>query len=508
MPKYLQLAGILGSKKPLVEGRTFVGRKREILKVHAALDGEQLSSLWIWGPRRIGKTSLTYRLPQNTNVNVVRVSCDQIEWNGFDKLIDFFASKVNKDQPMSQPLGGRDLLRQIANRSSRSQPLVIIADEFDRIAINLQQNEQAYMRSTLQEYPHFGFFFVTRSNPEQLLQNYSEENSNLIGVCEMLEVPLLKKTDIESLRRLSEEMCEEEVPLWIPNWVYELVAGYSVSVQTLMKEFFLLSDELGHIASHDELMHFEHRFFSSVEGEMKRFWNDLSIYSREFLLDQGTADKPLVRNQLIGLGLLDGDTLTRPKWLIRVSMGQEETSEIDSVPTLFALGERLCKALYLCNEIAMRRRLPRVFQTTQQVLRLYEIARSVDDENAFNERIGLLHKICYEDARSDKLKADDKWLVPRQVRSQYIKSKGIEVLISLRNFSFHDPSQDLDLEEVSKRYTTIAEIGCLYLGENRWIAKDKRDFEILYKGVLKDVVESVEALKAALETMQQSHTSS
>jgi hypothetical protein len=153
----------------------------------------------------------------------------------------------------------------------------------------------------------------------------------------------------------------------------------------------------------------------------------------------------------------------------------------------------------MCNDISLRKGRHQVFQTTQQAFRLFEIGRPVDDEPVINERINLLYKICVENTNSDKLLKDDRCLIPIEIRPIYKKSEGFQILAAWRNFCFHDPSHDLGTLEKSERYTNIGDICCKYLGPGRIKPKDKADFNRIYKGILADVVESVERLRKALE---------
>jgi hypothetical protein len=57
----------------------------------------------------------------------------------------------------------------------------------------------------------------------------------------------------------------------------------------------------------------------------------------------------------------------------------------------------------------------------------------------------------------------------------------------------------LEPDEESARYTNIGDICCKYLGLGRVRPTDKEDFNRIYKGILSDVVDSIERLRGALE---------
>ena len=114
---FLKAAKSIGFRTPLFDDTTFVGRKREVKKLLASIEGSQVTPMWIWGSRRIGKTSLSYRIPKGNNIHTIRLSCDQQKWQGLNSLCDFVAQAATSQLGIELQGSGKSLLRDLASRS-------------------------------------------------------------------------------------------------------------------------------------------------------------------------------------------------------------------------------------------------------------------------------------------------------------------------------------------------------------------------------------------------------
>lgn len=499
--KLQEASQMVGLRSPLRDDPTFVGRGREVNKIRASLLGTQVNSIWIWGPRRIGKTSLSYHLPMEGGLTIIRASCDKCKWSGIDSLIEFIAAEGQSQLNIKFNSSGKELLIELAGRAEKSQPIILILDEVDQIAINLEQYEQAFLRATLQNNPYFGIVFISRVRPGDLLQDYSDESSRLVGVCEIIRVPMLSRDEVSALVKIVEKHCGERFPEWLTAWIYDRVCGYSVCVQALLREFLILCYQLDSIPSEIEVRSHSHAWFEAISSDLFGLWGDLSLNIRKVLL--GAKDKFIgtTRRELITLKLATENEPLLPSWLIEIGTETGILAEPRNLPGLFGLATKLSETLELCNEISLRKGGNQFFQTTQQLFKLFHLARPVANEADLNERINLLYKICIESTSSDKLPKENRCLIPEGLRSIYKKSVGFETLSAWRNFSFHDPSHDLEQGNSSKRYTNIGKICCGYLGPARHVPIDENDYNKIYQGVLADIVDSVDFLRKAIQEM-------
>ena len=242
--RFFKAAKTVGLKGPLVNG-SFVGRQKEIQQLRSAVLGAQVTPLWMFGPRRIGKSSLSNRINGSAETKVIRTSCDQIEWTNLGDVSNFVANEATAQMGIKFNSSGKAILRELAEASSADQRIILVLDEFDKIAVNLQQEEQTFFRATLQAHPYFGVIFISRLQPWQLLQDYSEESSRLLGVCEFIWVPMLTVGDVVELKLKIEDICGEGLSDWLPQWIYERVGGYPVAVQGLFHEYLLLAESFG-----------------------------------------------------------------------------------------------------------------------------------------------------------------------------------------------------------------------------------------------------------------------
>jgi hypothetical protein len=497
-PGYHKAAKMVGMKVPLVENQTFVGRRREIKKMSASLEGSQVTPVWVWGPRRMGKTSLSYRISESASLRTARVSFDAYEWKDIDHLCDILALEARGQLKLDIQQTGRPSLDGLAKKGSKDKPIILILDEFDRIAVNLEQNEQAFLRMVLQDNPFFGMVFISRVKPEQLLQDYSDESSRLLGICEIVRMPMLSKEEVCDLIHIVQHTYNIDFPDWVATWIYNRVGGYPICVQALLREFLLQASEHCKAPAEQEMVRRDGLFIDAMESYLRGLWKDLPYPVRNWILNKTSETSGTLKRQIEVLHLMDGDTFLRPFYLVEIGAEKDVISRDEPIPEFIGLAERLNDSIRICNERSLRKGNCVVFQVTQQIFYIFQIARSVADELDLNDRINTLYKICVEGTSSDKLPKEDRCLIPKDVRNTYKKSEGFEVLVAWRNFCFHDASHDLEINEVSDRYKNIGQICCKYLGPYHFKAENKSEFNTLYRGILSDVVTAVEGLSLAL----------
>jgi hypothetical protein len=500
-PKFLKAAGIVGARTSLgIDDKTFVGREKQIANMQSAVFGAQTTPLWICGPRRIGKSSLSRRIGACDTLSVVNISCDKFVWNTVDEFIELFCQELSQKLKIKNEKKGRAFVEEFANNTATNHRTAVVLDEFDGVAVNLEQSEQAFFRTLLQDNPFFEIVFISRAKPEQLLQDYSKENSRLLGICEVISVPMLVLKDIQCLLEIVGELCKENIPSWFSVWIYDRVAGYPICVQRLVKEYLVLAHVIGDLPSKEDLEKEEDTLFEAVKDDLFGLWSDIPHKARAVLKD-GTAElTKAVKRELKSFNLFVNNSPFRPLWLMEVAEESDQL-QVDQGFPLLALAEKLANSIQDCNEIMLRKGSHQVFQITHEVLKLFNVARQVKDTVSLNDRINTLHKICVENTDSDLLDKDDRCLLPKEVRHVYKKSDGFMILVAWRNFCFHDPTQDMSPIESSKRYKTIDEIYCRYLGPERYELTTESDYSLVYQGILSDVVTSVDKLKIALKAI-------
>jgi hypothetical protein len=491
---FLRAAKSIGFKSPLQDPHTFVGRKREILKLEICCTGKQVTSTWIWGPRRIGKTSLSYRITEFDNIYNFRINCDKHQWENFDKFCDFIKIEINNDGKTGLCNQGYFIFDELAKISNENKHIIVILDEFDLIGINLQKFEQAYIRSILQKYPYFGLIFISRLNPLELLQDYSDENSRLIGVCDIIRVPFLEKSDIFDLTKYIELKYNITIKNLIVEWIYKMLSGYSVAIQFVLREILLLAAIHGQMPNESQIENNSDDIYFKLNNELKGIWHDLSLDLKKHFLNKNTPINSATKREMLSLNLINKDKILIPLWIEKIGKEIGLSVPNTNLPNFIGIAEKIIQEICFINEISLKKGFPAIFQVTQQTLHIFEIARPVENLSELNDKIGILHKICVENTNSNDNPGKDKCLIPTEYRSAFKKSWGFLTIVAWRNFSFHDPSHDLKPGEESSRYKNIGEIYCKYLGPNCYTANNKNDLNIIYKGILNDVCDAITQL--------------
>jgi len=495
---YIKTAQKIGFKSPLIDNFSFVGRKREITKILVSVLSTQVTSIWIWGPRRVGKTSLSYQFHQNADLKIIRLSCEGMQWKGIDNFIHLIMDKCDLKYSIENTESPDMKLNKIANIATKDHHVILILDEFDLLAINLQQYEQALIRSTLQKYPFFGIIFITRVKPTELLQDFSDESSRLVGVCDIIRLPMLSRDEVSALIEIVEYFSNKKFGKWLSSWIFDRIAGYPICVQSLLRDILIFADSINSFPTQKELEKEEDLLYASCEEELRGFWRDLPLSIRKKLIRKENDISAKEKREFRSLNLLENDSPIKPSWLIEVGKESGLLIRGQHLPEFIELAQRLNDSIKICNEISLRKGNRQIFQVTQQFFRLFELARPISDETELNERINIIHKICIESTNSNELPQEDRCLIPKNLRPIYKKSEGFQTVIAWRNFCFHDPSQGLKLTDSSKRYTNIGQICCKYLGPDCYQPQNKRDFNRIYKGILSDITDSVDQLRNAL----------
>jgi hypothetical protein len=502
--RYMEAANHVGMRRFLTPDElAFVGRRREMRIFESAIQGVQVKPLWVWGPRRMGKTSLSHALYCSQAAKIVRISCDEYDWQGIDDFGELIGKEVHSQLGMQLNGSGKSCIKEIGKQSANNNRILLVLDEFDRFAVNLEMDEQAFLRATLQKYPYLGILFISRQRPEQLLQDYSEDNSRLLGVCGIIRMPMLEIIDILTLAKRLGTICEEDLPAWLSTWVYESVGGYPVCVQALIHEFLIMASHLGRFPSEEEFDEGSYAVRDSVNSDLTGLWSDLPRAVRTLLLTPSEEVPDKIIREFKAMGLWVASRPVRPAWLLEFGTELNRTEEGHSVE-LIGLAEALNNGIQDCNYLALRKCKTQAFQVTQEVFKIFEIARPIKNTVHLNDRINTLYKLCVESVSFNLIKNDeDRCLIPQAAVSAYTKSDGFQILLEWTNFTSYDLSHASESEESSKRYKDIGQIFSRYLGPGHCKPTGKDECNIIYRGILVDIVQSVKMLQEDLQQLVQ-----
>ena len=191
-------------------------------------------------------------------------------------------------------------------------------DEFDRIAANIQTDEQAFLRRITDHCEHFGYLFITRAEPSVLVEQVPDEMSRLLGVCTVVRMGALERGDVtelmtrvaKALDSLEASECAE--PIW------SLVGGHSIAVMALATAVAVQLAQGGwRNGLFEEVQELHKKEIVDMLGSL---WRDLAPVVRQALIE---GDPASLSDGARGMLRSDGyfsrtDGLIRPAWLLMV----------------------------------------------------------------------------------------------------------------------------------------------------------------------------------------------
>ena len=250
-----------GSSGLPVTGTTFTGRDDIIKRIeeHWATD-QKISTLVLYGQRRIGKTSILYNMGRHieSNIKLVYISMQNVgKLNHSGQLLYCFADTIyraaaksglllgdptdNADYP-DMAKGSRafnHLLDKLAPHMTGQKRLVLAIDEFEVIQEKIEDKQidaeiLPYLRDIVQQYSWLGMIFAGLHVIEEMGRDYNEA---FFGQANYIRVSFLKKEDAFKLithprppriaLEYSQELLEE---------LFRLTAGQPYLIQCLCGE--------------------------------------------------------------------------------------------------------------------------------------------------------------------------------------------------------------------------------------------------------------------------------
>lgn len=250
-----------GASKLPVTGPTFRGREDIIKKIeeHWAID-KNMSTLILYGQRRIGKTSILYNMARRTGSDIllVYISMQNIgKLNHTGQLLYRFAEAISraageKGLPAGMPpdegdytdmyKGSRSfnhLLDKLAPHMTGQKRLVLAIDEFELIQNKIDNKEidadiLPYLRDMVQEYNWLGMILAGLHVIEEMGRDYK---AAFFGQADYIRVSFLKRDDAFGLiahpkpPRIALEYSQD-----LLDEFYRLTAGQPYLIQCLCGE--------------------------------------------------------------------------------------------------------------------------------------------------------------------------------------------------------------------------------------------------------------------------------
>jgi len=428
---------LLSMRGPMTDFRLFVGRDVELRKLDGVIHPPH-NCAWLFGTPRNGKSSLARLVESKARAegkNVVCISARNLAPRDFEGLL---RKIVLGDKSTGGNLETLEKgFHEMAVKSD-TQPLLIIIDDFDRQAVDLDGVQQRLLRSTKETFGKLNYLFVTRRNPNRIIEDVADEGSRLMGICTPIPVPTLSLSDVRQFCRTVAE------PLGLVDsyreWATEIIRVVGGNPQAVADAL------LSTVATTDEETTSTSVVWEedSLRATLKSHWRGLPAACRTFLLGTGKEDEELSAARTEGYWNSNRKEAVRPTMLIEVgkAMGLQAQHSAEPVATPLSLVSDLHQLIDLVNLIFKRSGSKKnIFSTGDEMYRYHPLARRISSEEELQPAVNHLTKLLYEGARDrvpGKDATPDEWHIPAGVaRDEFCRAEGMKMLLALRQYFDH-----------------------------------------------------------------------
>lgn len=211
------IASLYSSRGGLEPGSpVFVGRHDILRDIFMRLSGpsKNLPGVAVVGPHRIGKTSLLKQLldPQlrarhlqhATDWHVAYLNTSARPWTGLDAFRQAALRELGypSTNQKSHPTDCfTDAMRRVL-RENGGKTTVLILDEFNCIASQLGKDEQAELRSAIDDISQFSFVLGVSHNPDDILEHLDYDVASELAPVINIALPALERLSDDEARQL------------------------------------------------------------------------------------------------------------------------------------------------------------------------------------------------------------------------------------------------------------------------------------------------------------------
>lgn len=476
-----------------VEDERILFPRRRIMAALAGV-GFVSKSVWLWGPRRSGKSTVARRLARKSATDGLQVEiCDATSVTTFDAFMEWALMRL--DGPRSPPHRGTRF-RELGQ--APGPPVLFVVDEADHLAAELDQDAQHLLRSTV-ENGRFRYVFVTHRNPFRLVEEFSDVASRLLGVTTVQCIAQCTKSDVEEFfDGLAKSLVMPGLER-AAEFVWTQVGGHAIAVTMLAHAIVI-----GGSANDPDLSEaFDDRRRELCE-HLATLWRDLSPETRTLLLDPSRLDDAACRGDATNDGFVVRRTILFPELLREVSLARPARPATGFCWDLyFTLGEFVSEINLTLKSRARDGR--GWFWATDEVRRGRSAIQLSRTSREFDDLVNHLSKLLYEAAREadpDARSGADpmRWRIPEPHREIYARHPGIRALRVLRNYADHDADARREPGERNEKHAEAGRV--LERLCQRTRPATEADWERAHRALL---VELHDALRALLESVRTPH---
>jgi len=461
-----EIFNLLGVKQGMTDDRYFVGREELLSSISCCASGEQRTPVWIYGPRRIGKTSIANavsRKAKKENTTVIYLDTSDLPSDSIEGVLERSVSRV-KRQFHVDPGDIKQQFESIAEKSVE-KPILFIFDEFDKIATNMLMDDQAFLRRLDAENKKFSYLFISCVPTENIVENFPDINSRLLGVCNKQKIAPLERRDIKRL--FKKVAADLEMPDFkhLDKIVWKMVCGFPVAVMSMTKALAIAWYHRGEL---DEEKVFEtlRSARRDVTVDIEKYWHSLQSATRAVMLGRCEPDK--YQQVLKEDGFYNRrEGFIKPQFLVEaaensapdINLSTSDDKSKQYYENIFNLGKLISRI----NHSLQLKSQTHGFYLGNQTIKMYKLSRNPCDENNFKASVDYLYKIFYEGARVKK--KNKIYRLPSPLDFMYKSNPVIGTISKLRNFIYHDKTRNTDAEKQNKYFSEAGDVFEKYCGQ-------------------------------------------
>jgi hypothetical protein len=501
MTPYEDVLAALAIRDGVRDPRYFVGRQEEIATAAAAYSvGQPGAFVWIHGPRRIGKTSLSFELVRRAQERGVATSRVDGLTLGSDVSLSELLETAMANLPDSAGITSGESWSRFGTlvRACR-RPLLFVFDEMDRLAPQLSEEQQGKLRALKQDCPLLRCVFISRVDPNRLVQDYPLVSSRLLGVCNFINLKPLPRPAVRALCiKVREDLALAGDGRCWADPIWERVGGHSVCVMGLVHRLAVAAS----VGGGDDGSEIERALEEGLRGlraDLEGYWWDLPSRARAALL-QIAEQKPA---DWRAVGLWDRDEPVRPSSLVELGreLGHVRRLARSGSGSDFAFGqiEHIHELVATINDSLRVRHYRQPFEMTNEVFKYSSAMRGDKDPRGAADFIDYMYKLCHEAVQERP--GVRSYRLPPPLADFYGNHTLVADVNDLRNFFRHDQNRTSDIERPSRDF---ADAGAIF--ERRCGTRDPRTpdaWRKLRDSILDDAVVLLEELYARSGTLEE-----
>ena len=449
---------LLSVKDGMSDSRYFVGRKELLSNLSGCVFGDQRSPAWIYGPKRIGKSSVAQaiaRKAKDSETTVIWVDCIDLCNRDIDQALQRTLEK-SKFRTIASRGDTKKAFEKLA-AASEKVPITIIFDEFDKVALNLKINDQAFLRRLATDYKRFCYVFISCLPPGNLVEEIPDIGSRILGICTQQRIMPLERRDIQELcKRVAEDLNQPKLKE-IDSLVRREVGGFPVAVMAIVKKLAIAGYHYNTIEN-EEIEDLVQTAYQELEVDLKSYWASLQPETRSVLI--GKAEEKQFERELKEDGFFNRfEGLISPNFLVRAGReNSHSTSDVSPIPGTndIEVVISLFKFIADINHSLKLRGLSDGFYIGSRSCEFYRLIRQTCNEDEFRDAIGYLYRTFYEGAKERA--GQKKYRLPQPLDEFYRKKEIVGDISSLRNFLSHDKTRFSDSEEPNRYFKEIGDI--------------------------------------------------